>query len=84
MTHDSKANFSSGGDGDRRIFIEEARERHKLEDRIIMLGAVPHANVRNVSKGVSEGGRGGGKEGPITAAPCAWVYRALLLWLYVK
>ena len=54
MIHDSKVNFFSGGDGDRRIFIEEARERHKLEDRITMLGAVPHANVRNVSKGVRE------------------------------
>lgn len=41
-------NFLIGGDGNKRIDLEEVRERHLLQDRVILLGAVEHENVRNV------------------------------------
>ena len=38
-----------GGDGPKRVDLEEVREKHQLHDRIEMLGSVPHSEVRNVS-----------------------------------
>uniref|UniRef100_A0A0G4HPE0 phosphatidylinositol N-acetylglucosaminyltransferase n=1 Tax=Chromera velia CCMP2878 TaxID=1169474 RepID=A0A0G4HPE0_9ALVE len=40
--------FIIGGDGPKRILLEEMRERHRLHDRMELLGAVPHANVCSV------------------------------------
>lgn len=37
-----------GGDGPKRVRLEEMREKHGLQDRVDMLGAVPHADVRSV------------------------------------
>eukprot|EP00922_Rhytidocystis_sp_ex-Travisia-forbesii_P018231 GHVS01027114.1.p1 GENE.GHVS01027114.1~~GHVS01027114.1.p1 ORF type:complete len:440 (-),score=57.83 GHVS01027114.1:56-1333(-) len=41
-------NFIVGGDGPKRIILEEMRERHRLHDRVELLGAVPHAEVAGV------------------------------------
>lgn len=40
--------FLIGGDGPKRIALEEVRERFQLQERVTLLGAVPHYNVRNV------------------------------------
>lgn len=40
--------FIIGGDGSKRIALDEMRERHQLQDRVELLGAVPHTEVRNV------------------------------------
>lgn len=40
--------FIVGGDGPKRVRLEEMREKHGLQDRVDMLGAVPHADVRSV------------------------------------
>uniref|UniRef100_A0A914XFT0 phosphatidylinositol N-acetylglucosaminyltransferase n=1 Tax=Plectus sambesii TaxID=2011161 RepID=A0A914XFT0_9BILA len=40
--------FIIGGDGPKRILIEEARERYHLHDRVAMLGLLPHSQVRDV------------------------------------
>lgn len=46
--HDD-VDFIIGGDGPKRLLVEEVRERHLLMERVIMLGTVEHNNVRNVS-----------------------------------
>ncbi|KAH9751882.1 phosphatidylinositol N-acetylglucosaminyltransferase subunit A [Citrus sinensis] len=43
-----KVRFIVGGDGPKRVRLEEMREKHSLQDRVEMLGAVPHAQVRSV------------------------------------
>jgi len=40
--------FIVGGDGPKRSSLEEMRERHHLQDRIEMLGAVQHSDVPSV------------------------------------
>ncbi|ELT92127.1 hypothetical protein CAPTEDRAFT_228243 [Capitella teleta] len=40
--------FIIGGDGPKRIVIEEMRESHSLQDRVKLLGTVPHHQVRDV------------------------------------
>jgi len=40
--------FIIGGDGNKRILVEEMREKYGLHDRVELLGAVPHAEARNV------------------------------------
>ncbi|KAK6936079.1 Glycosyl transferase, family 1, partial [Dillenia turbinata] len=40
--------FIIGGDGPKRVRLEEMREKRFLQDRVEMLGAVPHAHVRSV------------------------------------
>ncbi|KAJ4973489.1 hypothetical protein NE237_006663 [Protea cynaroides] len=40
--------FIIGGDGPKRVRLEEMREKHSLQDRVEMLGAVPHAQVQSV------------------------------------
>ncbi|XP_058111372.1 phosphatidylinositol N-acetylglucosaminyltransferase subunit A isoform X3 [Magnolia sinica] len=44
----SNVRFIVGGDGPKRVRLEEMREKHSLQDRVEMLGAVPHAQVRSV------------------------------------
>ncbi|KYR01220.1 GlcNAc transferase [Tieghemostelium lacteum] len=43
-----KAHFIIGGDGPKRVELEEMREKHQLHDRVELLGSVKHSNVRNV------------------------------------
>ncbi|XP_050113273.1 phosphatidylinositol N-acetylglucosaminyltransferase subunit A-like [Malus sylvestris] len=40
--------FIVGGDGPKRVRLEEMREKHSLQDRVEMLGAVQHSKVRSV------------------------------------
>ncbi|KAJ4823802.1 hypothetical protein Tsubulata_005646 [Turnera subulata] len=40
--------FVIGGDGPKRVRLEEMREKHSIQDRVEMLGAVPHSRVRSV------------------------------------
>ncbi|VAH80938.1 unnamed protein product [Triticum turgidum subsp. durum] len=40
-----KVRFIVGGDGPKRVRLEEMREKFSLQDRVEMLGAVPHAQV---------------------------------------
>jgi phosphatidylinositol glycan class A protein len=40
--------FIIGGDGPKRLLLEEMRERYQLHDRIELLGTVKHSEVRNV------------------------------------
>ncbi len=39
----------AGGDGPKRVVLEEVREQHQLHDRVELLGALEHSQVRNVS-----------------------------------
>ncbi|ELV12485.1 N-acetylglucosaminyl-phosphatidylinositol biosynthetic protein [Tupaia chinensis] len=41
-------NFIIGGEGPKRIILEEVRERYQLHDRVRLLGALEHKGVRNV------------------------------------
>ncbi|KAF8391664.1 hypothetical protein HHK36_023971 [Tetracentron sinense] len=43
-----KVRFIVGGDGPKRVRLEEMREKNSLQDRVEMLGAVPHAQVQSV------------------------------------
>ncbi|CAG8450479.1 15007_t:CDS:2 [Funneliformis mosseae] len=43
-----KVKFIIGGDGPKRIDLEQMREKYLLHDRIELLGAVMHHEVRNV------------------------------------
>uniref|UniRef100_A0A914ZUQ3 phosphatidylinositol N-acetylglucosaminyltransferase n=1 Tax=Parascaris univalens TaxID=6257 RepID=A0A914ZUQ3_PARUN len=40
--------FIIGGEGPKRVDVEEMRERHGLQERVIMLGTLPHTQVREV------------------------------------
>lgn len=40
--------FIIGGDGPKKLLLEEMRERYQLHDRVELLGAVPHHQVRHV------------------------------------
>jgi phosphatidylinositol glycan class A protein len=40
----------SGGEGPKRIVLEEMRESHDLHDKVQLLGAVNHRDVRDVSE----------------------------------
>ncbi|KAI5062246.1 hypothetical protein GOP47_0022785 [Adiantum capillus-veneris] len=40
--------FLVGGDGPKRVRLEEMREKHSLQERVEMLGAVPHTQVQSV------------------------------------
>jgi len=40
--------MATGGDGPKRIVVEEVRERYQLQDRVHMLGTVKHSDVHNV------------------------------------
>lgn len=43
-----EAHFIIGGDGPKRLLLEEMREREELHDRIEILGSIPHSKVRDV------------------------------------
>uniref|UniRef100_K7G3V0 Phosphatidylinositol N-acetylglucosaminyltransferase subunit A n=1 Tax=Pelodiscus sinensis TaxID=13735 RepID=K7G3V0_PELSI len=44
----SNIHFLVGGEGQKRIVLEEVRERFQLHDRVRLLGALEHQDVRNV------------------------------------
>lgn len=48
VVHKVSACALVGGDGDKRILIEEIREQHGLHNRVQLLGLVKHENVRQV------------------------------------
>ena len=37
-----------GGDGPKRVLLDQMREKYSLHDRVDMIGAVPHENIRSV------------------------------------
>jgi len=37
-----------GGDGPKRLVVEEVREHYQLQDRVRMLGTVKHCDVHDV------------------------------------
>ncbi|ENN78681.1 hypothetical protein YQE_04853, partial [Dendroctonus ponderosae] len=43
-----EVNFLIAGDGPKRWLLEEIRERRGLQDRVLLLGALEHSQVRNV------------------------------------
>jgi len=43
-----KVKFIIGGDGPKRIDLEQMREKHLLHDRVELIGPVKHHDVRNV------------------------------------
>lgn len=47
-TQHPNVDFIIGGDGFKKLALEEMVERERLQDRIEFLGSVPHYNVRNV------------------------------------
>ena len=38
-----------GGDGPKRVLLEEMREQEQLHNRVELLGSLEHENVRDVS-----------------------------------
>jgi len=40
--------IAAGGDGPKRIVVEEVREQYQLQDRVRMLGTVKHSDVHDV------------------------------------
>lgn len=45
---DTRVQFLIGGDGAKRLLLEEMRENYRLHDRVTLYGAVPHTQVRDV------------------------------------
>ena len=39
---------SLGGDGPKRVLLEEVCEQHQLQDRVRLLGTLEHSEVRGV------------------------------------
>lgn len=39
--------FLIGGDGPKRVQLEEMREKYELHSRVLMLGVLPHNKVKN-------------------------------------
>ena len=37
-----------GGDGPKRVLLEEVREQHQLHDRVTFIGSLNHSQVREV------------------------------------
>uniref|UniRef100_A0A182SMQ4 phosphatidylinositol N-acetylglucosaminyltransferase n=1 Tax=Anopheles maculatus TaxID=74869 RepID=A0A182SMQ4_9DIPT len=48
LKHLPNVHFIIGGDGPKRALLEEIRERNNMQDRVVMLGALEHAKVRDV------------------------------------
>lgn len=42
--------FLIGGDGPKRVMMEEMREKYQLQERVEMIGAVAHGDVRKVRR----------------------------------
>lgn len=48
LKHIKNVNFIIGGDGPKRGLLEEIREKTNMQDRVTMLGALQHSQVRDV------------------------------------
>ncbi|XP_064407061.1 phosphatidylinositol N-acetylglucosaminyltransferase subunit A-like isoform X2 [Halichondria panicea] len=46
--HHPDVHFIIGGDGPKRVLLEEVREKHQLHDRVELLGGLEHSHVRDV------------------------------------
>ncbi|KAL5014898.1 hypothetical protein ScPMuIL_009168 [Solemya velum] len=46
--HHDDVHFIIGGDGPKRVILEEVREKHELHNRVQLLGALDHDRVRDV------------------------------------
>ena len=44
-----EVNFIIGGDGPKRVELEQMREKYTLQDRVEMCGAIRQSDVQNVS-----------------------------------
>jgi phosphatidylinositol glycan class A protein len=44
----TNVDFIVGGDGSRKIYLDEMIEREKLQDRVSTLGAIPHKDVSSI------------------------------------
>jgi len=42
--------FIVGGDGPKRLLLDEMRERHALHERVELLGKIPHTEVVRMSR----------------------------------
>ena len=45
--------YYEGGDGPKRVVLEETRERYQLHDRVSLLGALQHSQVTSLSLSLS-------------------------------
>ncbi|KAL5251172.1 hypothetical protein ACHWQZ_G016771 [Mnemiopsis leidyi] len=45
---DKRVKFLIGGDGPKRLMLEELREQHRLHERVVLLGNVEQSRVRDV------------------------------------
>lgn len=48
LKHCPNIHFIVGGDGPKRALLEEIREKNNMQDRVTMLGALEHSQVRDV------------------------------------
>lgn len=46
MAHMKNIRFLIGGDGPKRMLLEEVREKHNIQDRVTLLGALEHSKVK--------------------------------------
>lgn len=46
MANMKNIRFLIGGDGPKRTLLEESREKHNIQDRVTLLGALEHSKVR--------------------------------------
>lgn len=45
MAYMKNIRFLIGGDGPKRTLLEEVREKHNIQDRVTLLGALEHSKV---------------------------------------
>lgn len=45
MANMKNISFLIGGDGPKRTLLEEVREKHNIQDRVTLLGALEHSKV---------------------------------------
>lgn len=46
MANMKNVRFLIGGDGPKRTLLEEVREKHNIQDRVTLLGALEHSRVK--------------------------------------
>lgn len=48
MSNMKNIRFIIGGDGPKRTLLEEVREKHNIQDRVTLLGALEHSRVKHM------------------------------------
>lgn len=48
MSNMKNIRFLIGGDGPKRTLLEEVREKHNIQDRVTLLGALEHSRVKHM------------------------------------